>query len=72
MLPGVDRLFDRDRGLTLDQEETEIFPHQDVNSLGQRAHDAGFDFAHGVDHGQGAVFENRLGIQDEQSCIHRQ
>ena len=72
MLPGVDRLLDRDRGFAFDDEKIEILPHQDVNGLGQAPHDAGLDLAHGVNHGQGAVLENRIAIEDEKSCVHEQ
>ena len=72
MLPGMDRLFERDRRFTFHDEKIEIFPHQDVNGFGKGAHDTGFDLAQGVDHGQGPVFENRIGIENEQSCVHRQ
>ncbi len=72
MLPGMDRLLDCDRGLPFHDEKIKVFSHQNVNGFGQAPHDAGLDLAHGVDHGQRAVLENRIAIKNKESCVHEQ
>jgi len=71
MLPGMDRLFDRDRRVAFHNEKVEVFPHEDANGLGQGPDDAGFNFPHRIKHGQRPVLEDRVKVEDEQSCFHK-
>ena len=70
MLARIGGPPDRDRGFAFHHEEVKILAHQDVNRFREGPDDAGFNFAHGVEHGQRPVFENRIGVEDEQSCFH--
>jgi hypothetical protein len=71
MLPGMDRLFDRDRRVAFHNEEVEVFPHENVNGLSQGADNAGFNFPHRIKYGQRSVLEDRIEVEDEQSCFHK-
>src|SRR5689334_13508015 len=70
MLAGIDGLFERERGFGFHDKEIEIFSHQDLNGVGQAAHDANFELAGRAKHVQGAVLENRIGIENKKSDVH--
>ena len=70
MLASAGSLLKCNCAFAFDHEDIEILRQQDKDCLGHRANDAGLHIVHHIEDAEGAILEDRVGIQDKQARFH--